>query len=249
MPRRLPARIASRPEPFPRSFSTSTTTSSYFDPPSSVIDGPSRRLPSVLEDSSEDSFFDSASQYGQSTIGLTASTSRPSTARPSTASGRKSRAGTYSVLGSSEAQSIVCAVSEARGVSPSVGVAFVNVSLGEVVLSQICDNQSYVKTIHKIQMMGPSKIIFMSTACPPTGQSTLFSLVDENIPDAHLDSFDRSAWSETAGLEYIHDLAFEDDIEPIKVAIQGKYYATASFSAVSPRSPSVCKLEMLTSPH
>jgi DNA mismatch repair protein MSH4 len=151
--------------------------------------------------------------------------------RPDTASGRKSRAA--SVLGHDDSQSIICAVSEARGVSPAVGVAFVNVSLGEVILSQICDNQSYVKTIHKIQMMGPSRILFMSTACPPHGSSTLFTLVQEHIPEAQLDAMDRSAWSEMAGMDYIKDLAFESDIEPIKVAIQGKYYATASFSAVS----------------
>ncbi|KAF5002230.1 hypothetical protein FGRMN_536 [Fusarium graminum] len=165
-----------------------------------------------------------------------ASISRPSTvrsgSRPGTASGRKSRNGTASsILGLSEAQSIVCAVSEARGVSPAVGVAFVNVSIGEVIISQICDNQSYVKTIHKIQMSGPSRILFMSTACPPNNPSTLFSLVQDLIPEAQIDALERSAWSETEGLEYIHKLAFKDDIEPLKVATQGKFYAISSFAA------------------
>jgi DNA mismatch repair protein MSH4 len=115
-----------------------------------------------------------------------------------------------------------------------VGVAFVDVSHGEVVLSQICDNQSYVKTIHKIQMASPSRIIFMASACPPNRPSTLYSLIERLIPDAQIDAFDRSAWSETAGLDYIQDLAFVNDIEPLKVVINGKFYATSSFSAVCP---------------
>ncbi|KAI5463606.1 muts domain V-domain-containing protein [Mariannaea sp. PMI_226] len=162
--------------------------------------------------------------------------SRPSTARPrtrlSTASGRKSRTGTTSsILGLTEFQSIICAVSEARGVSPVVGVAMVNVSIGEVVLSQICDNQSYVKTIHKIQMSAPLHILFMTTACQPQAPSTLFSLVQELVSEAQVNALDRSAWSETEGLEYIQDLAFKDDIEPLKVATQGKFYAISSLAA------------------
>ncbi|KAM0563139.1 hypothetical protein ACHAPJ_000853 [Fusarium lateritium] len=176
------------------------------------------------------------SGYAPSGTSTIQSISRPSTvcpgSRPGTSSGRKSRNTTASsILGLSETQSIVCAVSEARGVSPAVGVAFVNVSIGEVVISQICDNQSYVKTIHKIQLSAPSRILFMSTACPPNNPSTLFSLVQDLIPEAQIDALDRSAWSETDGLEYIHNLAFKDDIEPLKVATHGKFYAISSFAA------------------
>ncbi|PHH81844.1 hypothetical protein CDD82_7721 [Ophiocordyceps australis] len=154
-------------------------------------------------------------------------------ARPNTASGRKSRTATSSILGMGEQQNIVCAVTESRGVTPSVGVAFVNVSLGEVILSQICDNQSYVRTIHKLQIASPSRIVFVSTACPPMGHSVLYALVQELVSEAHCDSFDRSAWSEHSGLDYIQTLAFPADVAPVKVALQGKYYAICSLAAVS----------------
>ncbi|KAH7150268.1 muts domain V-domain-containing protein [Dactylonectria estremocensis] len=172
---------------------------------------------------------------------LSATSTRPSTSRPPTTCpgtrqsiqpGRKSRAATASsIMGLAESHSVVCAVSEARGVSPSVGVAFVNVSIGEVVLSQICDNQSFVKTIHKIQISAPSHILFMASACPPNAPSTLYSLVQDLVPEAQADTLDRSAWSETDGLEYIQNLAFKDDIEPLKVAAYGKFYAISSFAA------------------
>jgi len=140
------------------------------------------------------------------------------------------------ILGTNDDQTIICALGEARGVFPLVGMALVNISLGEAILSQICDNQSYVKTIHKLQMANPSRIVFMSTTCPPVKDNILFTLVNELIPDARIELLDRPSWSEVDGLEYINDLAFESDLEPIKVAVLGKYYSVSSFAAVRPVS-------------
>lgn len=147
-----------------------------------------------------------------------------------TASGRISRAA--SSIGASDGHQIICAVSEARGVSPSIGVAFINVSTGKAVLSQICDNQSYVKTMHKLTVFEPSRILIVSTACPPNQQSSLHATIEEELPTAQIVPLDRKYWSETAGLEYIQSLAFRADVEAIKVAIQGNFYATCAFSAV-----------------
>jgi DNA mismatch repair protein MSH4 len=123
-------------------------------------------------------------------------------------------------------------VSEARGVAPSVGIAFVNVSTGEAVLSQICDNQSYVKTTHKLSVFEPSRVLIVSTACPPNHKSSLCATIEEELPGVPIVALDRRYWSETAGLEYIQALAFKEDVEAIKVAIEGNFYATCSFSAV-----------------
>lgn len=156
------------------------------------------------------------------------------TVPPSTiASGRRSRATTTaSILGHTDSKSVICALSESRGVSPSVGLAIINVSIGEVILSQICDVQTYVKTIHKIQMSGPSRILIMSSTLPPNKPSDMSSLVQELVPEARILGLDRSSWSETAGLEYIQKLALVNDIEPLKVALNGKFYAVSSLSAV-----------------
>lgn len=192
-------------------------------------------------------------QYTPSVVSSRPSTSRASASRsgtrPSTASGHKSRTTTTSsILGLVEQQNIVCALGESCGVTPSVGVAFVSISLGEATLSQICDNQSYVKTIHKLQMLSPSRILFRSSVCPPNSPSTLFSLVQELVPEARCDALDRSAWSEHAGMDFIHKLAAPDDLEPVKFALQGKYYSTCSFAAVAAHScPRVVFYPLLTS--
>lgn len=149
-----------------------------------------------------------------------------------TPSGRRSRAA--SSIGVSEGHQVICAVSEARGVTPSVGLAFVNVSTGQAVLSQICDNQSYVKTTHKLAVFEPSRILIVSTACAPNPKSSLCSTIEEELPDVPIVPLSRKYWSEAAGLEYIENLAFKQDFQSVKVAIDGNFYAICSFSAVCP---------------
>ncbi|KAI8952097.1 muts domain V [Xylaria longipes] len=169
--------------------------------------------------------------YSYSTSHSVTSSSRPSALRrqASTASGRKSRA-TSSIWGA-DSHVIICAVTEARGVTPSVGLAFVNITTNEAILSQICDTQFYVRTVHKIQMYEPSTILMVNTALPPNPKSNLVSIIEAELPGTTIEPLDRKYWSEHAGLEFIQSLAFRDDLEAIKVAIGGNFYAVCSFAA------------------
>lgn len=154
---------------------------------------------------------------------------------PSSVSGHKSRCA--SSIGGNENHEIICAVSEARGVTPSVGIVFVNISTGEAMLSQICDTQFYIKTLHQITVYDPSRILLVSTTFPPNPVSTLYNMILETYPTTPLVPLDRKYWSERTGLEYLETLAFRADVEAIKVAIEGNFYATCAFSAVCPRPP------------
>ncbi len=176
------------------------------------------------------------STYGSRSASTSYSTgegrqTRPGTAALSTTSGRRSRAA--STLGGSEGHSVVCAVSEARGISPSVGVAFINISTGEAILSQINDTQFYIRTIHKIQVFEPSKILFPSSSCPPNPKSTLVTLIETDLAGVPVVPLNRKYWSEAAGLEFVQALAFKEDVEAIKFSLEGKFYAICSFCAVS----------------
>ncbi|KAI7082013.1 hypothetical protein KC356_g8706 [Hortaea werneckii] len=152
---------------------------------------------------------------------------RPSTARPSTA---RPRTG-YSTLGA-ENQEIICAISESRGISPTVGLAFVNLDTGEAVLSQISDSQTYVRTTHKLMVYAPSTILIVSTASNP--KSKLFSIEEDSLLEmnSNMVLLDRRYWAETTGLEYIQQLAFRDDVETIKTAVNGNYYSVCCIAAV-----------------
>jgi DNA mismatch repair protein MSH4 len=157
--------------------------------------------------------------------------SRPSASRTGSRPGTRSRRAP-STIGGGESQQIICAVSEARGVSPTVGLAFINISTGEAVLSQICDNQFYVRTCHKIQVFEPTEILIVSTSAPPNLKSKMYSILEEEISGSKIVPVDRKYWSETAGLDYIQQLAFIEDVEAIKVAIGGNYFATCCLAAV-----------------
>ena len=152
------------------------------------------------------------------------STARPRTARPRTGA---------STIARVEAQQVVCAIAESRGISPTVGIAFVNLDTGEAVICQICDSQTYIRTVHKLTVYGPSEILVMSTAASP--KSKLFSIIEENLQaiNSKLTLLDRRYWAEPAGYECIQSLAFAEDVEAIKIAIAGNYYAICSIAAVS----------------
>ncbi|KAK4963762.1 hypothetical protein LTR28_004429 [Elasticomyces elasticus] len=145
----------------------------------------------------------------------------PATARPRTS------ASTFGV----ENQQIICAVNESRGISPTVGLAFVNLDTGEAVLSQICDSQTYVRTIHKLMVYSPSQILIVSTAANP--KSKLFAIIEEQLEtlQSGIVLLDRSYWAETTGLEYTQQLAFAEDVEAIKISIGGNYFAVCCIAA------------------
>lgn len=154
---------------------------------------------------------------------------RPGTGRPSTA---RPRTGA-STIARIESQYVVCAVAESRGISPTVGLAFVNLDLAEAVLCQINDSQTYVRTVHKLKVYGPSEILIVATASSP--KSKLFSIIEENLEDigSKITLLDRRYWVESTGYEYIQALAFKEDVEAIKISVQGNYYTICCIAAVS----------------
>ena len=123
-------------------------------------------------------------------------------------------------------------MAESRGVSPTVGLVFVNLDTGEAALSQINDSQTYVRTLNKLMVYGPSRILIPNTAADPP--STLYMLIRDNELDigCRTDPIDRRYFAETTGLEYIRQLAFAPDVEAISTAIGSNYWAVCGFAAV-----------------
>ncbi|KAJ4312218.1 MutS protein msh4 [Neodidymelliopsis sp. IMI 364377] len=176
------------------------------------------------------SYTSASSSYGYGDYNTTTTSrprTRPDTGRPSTA---RPRTGA-STIARIESQRVVCAVAESRGISPTVGLAFVNLDTGEAVLCQINDSQTYVRTTHKLKVYGPSEILIVSTASSP--KSKLFSIIEENLDDigSKITLLDRRYWADSTGYDYIQTLAFKEDIEAIKISVQGNYYAICCVAA------------------
>jgi len=113
-----------------------------------------------------------------------------------------------------------------------VGLAFINLDTCCASLCQISDSQTYVKTIHQLNIHSPSEVLFMSTAVSP--KSKLFSIIEEELEDFDVGivSLARRYYAEDSGLEYVDQLALREDVETIKLALTGNYFAICSFAAV-----------------
>ncbi|KAL8388866.1 hypothetical protein RB595_008986 [Gaeumannomyces hyphopodioides] len=129
-----------------------------------------------------------------------------------------------------EGRTIICAVAEARGVAPPVGIAIIDIELGQATLCQVADTQCYVHTIHKIRVHEPSHILVISSNVTPE-KSMLCGVLEEEMVGANMVPLPRRYWTEEIGRDYIDKLAFPDDIDALKVSVEGKFFALCSLAA------------------
>ncbi|EGX51074.1 hypothetical protein AOL_s00054g810 [Orbilia oligospora ATCC 24927] len=167
----------------------------------------------------------------QSSRPQTTTSNRPGTrgagARPPS---RPRTAGSISG-GPSTSQQVICALTESRGVVAQVGLAFVNVSTAECTLCEICDSQTYVRTLHKLAVFDPLEILIPETILPPR-TSKIPGIIQENLPGARLTTLPRKYYNENIGMDYISRLSFKSEAESVQVAISGKFYAISAAAAV-----------------
>lgn len=82
-------------------------------------------------------------------------------------------------------------------------------------------------------MFNPTVILVVASSASP--KSKLYSIMEDAIQDdinSNMTLLDRRYWSETTGLEYIQQLAFSQDVDTIKTAVTGNYFAVCCFAAV-----------------
>ncbi|CAA7267689.1 unnamed protein product [Cyclocybe aegerita] len=159
--------------------------------------------------------------------------SRPTTARPQTAASVRHE-GSY-----------VIAVLEGRGVSREVGIAALDRDTGKVVLVQVADCQTYVKSLHQMHLHTPCLILIPDTflsasdaALAPSGKrsastSLLVEYIQEEFPGIQTEPVGRRYWNDAGGLEFVLQLCVEDDERAGTVlAVSNKYYALSAACAL-----------------
>ncbi|KAJ8462533.1 hypothetical protein ONZ45_g17900 [Pleurotus djamor] len=135
-------------------------------------------------------------------------TGRPQTARPVTAASVRPE-GTY-----------VVALIEGRGVAREVGLAALDRDTGKVILIQLADCQTYVKTLHQMHLYFPLVILvpdtFVSTTEATPGLATkntqnmsmLVEYIREEFPYVPIESVGRKYWNDAGGLEFVDQLYY-----------------------------------------
>ncbi|KAJ4485332.1 muts domain V-domain-containing protein [Lentinula aciculospora] len=162
--------------------------------------------------------------------------SRVSTARPQTSTSTRHEG------------SFVIALVEGRGVGREVGLAALDKDIGRVVLVQLSDCQTYVKTLHQMHLHKPSLILvpdtFLSVSDAAltaigrsskrdTNSSLLVEFIREEFPDTQLEPIPRKYWNESSGLEFIQQLCVEDEERAGTIlAVSSKYYVLSACSAL-----------------
>ena len=169
-----------------------------------------------------------ASRAPTSYTAASTSYSTSGTLRPTTSSQHRGRPRTAASTIAGD-QQIICAIAESRGYPPVVGIAFVNLSTAEASVCQISDNQTYERTIQKLQVYDPTEVLVAQTN--NNVKSRLNSLLETQV-DTRATPLDRKFWAENVGIDYVQQLAFLEDVEAIKVSISGNYFAVCCLAAV-----------------
>ena len=89
-----------------------------------------------------------------------------------------------------------------------------------------------MRTLHKIRVFEPTEILLPNTV-NQQAKSKLRQLLEANLEyDPQITSINRKYFSEEKGVQYICQFAFREEIESLKVSMEGNYFATCCFAAV-----------------
>ncbi|POG68044.1 putative DNA mismatch repair protein MutS [Rhizophagus irregularis DAOM 181602=DAOM 197198] len=120
---------------------------------------------------------------------------------------------------------------EGRGVATEVGMCFIDLRTSECILSQIADSQTYVKTLHKLNLYNPVEIILSVTAIEPS-KSKLCKILEDNMPMASIIPIGRKYFNDAIGLNYIKQYSLEEDSASLILGITSKFYCLAATGAI-----------------
>ncbi|CAB4399972.1 unnamed protein product [Rhizophagus irregularis] len=144
---------------------------------------------------------------------------------------RRPKTSASACIGGRDNHSFVVAMIEGRGVATEVGMCFIDLRTSECILSQIADSQTYVKTLHKLNLYNPVEIILSVTAIEPS-KSKLCKILEDNMPMASIIPIGRKYFNDAIGLNYIKQYSLEEDSASLILGITSKFYCLAATGAI-----------------
>ncbi|KAF9183929.1 MutS protein msh4 [Haplosporangium sp. Z 767] len=140
-------------------------------------------------------------------------------------------ASSKSTGGTKGGQSLLVAVVEGRGLGAEVGMCFCDLKTSEVILCQIADSQTYVRSLQKLNLYEPQEILVPITAVEPVN-SKLVKFIKENVPTSSITPVARRYFNDATGLEYIKKYVVEEGSASLLLNIPTKYFCLAATAAV-----------------
>ncbi|GFG40763.1 hypothetical protein Cfor_06041, partial [Coptotermes formosanus] len=126
----------------------------------------------------------------------------------------------------------IVALTEGRGQARGeVGIAALDVNYPLLILCQISDNQTYMNTLTKINVLNPIEILVPNTFCDMHSTSKLYTLVQEAFPTVSVSSVLRKHFRDSVGLQQIETLC-ADEYSSVQIVVSQKFYALAAAAAL-----------------
>ncbi|CAO3697576.1 unnamed protein product [Rhizopus microsporus] len=133
-----------------------------------------------------------------------------------------------------QAPKCIMSVTEGRGVAIEVGICIFDVNSCECTLSQFADSTTFARTIQKISLNDPQKILvsFVGNKCSEEikESSKLYQLIEQQFPHVSFIFLPRKHFNDEMGINYIKHYGLQEDIPGLLVGVSSKYYCLAATS-------------------
>jgi DNA mismatch repair protein MSH4 len=115
-----------------------------------------------------------------------------------------------------------------------IGVAVINMTVGEVDLFRIVNDDKYRRLAETLWRAStwPQTFVVLKTAVDQHSKSTVTDCLEKEFPDADIVPMDREHWNESEGLKLIDRFAWRADIKAIRQDLDRNFYVSCAFSAV-----------------
>ncbi|SAL94820.1 hypothetical protein [Absidia glauca] len=124
----------------------------------------------------------------------------------------------------------VMAITEGCGVATEVGICYMHLPSGKCTLAQISDLSTFTKTMLKIYLANPSKVLV--TRPPSEPPTMLIQMIEKHFPQVQLLPFPRKNFDDKDGLAYIQKFGFSENVVSLLRALSAKYYCLAATCAL-----------------
>lgn len=126
---------------------------------------------------------------------------------------------------------VYCAIAEGRGVATVVGMCFIIPATCELVMSNIVDSQTYIRTLQKLDVFDPDEILLPISSIIPT-KSKLCLLIEEHFPGAKIVETPRRQFSQEIERELVLKYACKTKREALNYELNDKYFMVSAASAL-----------------
>ncbi|KAI8078626.1 muts domain V-domain-containing protein [Halteromyces radiatus] len=126
--------------------------------------------------------------------------------------------------------STLMAITEGCGVATEIGICTIHMSSSECMIAQISDLPTFTKTMHKIYLANPSKILVPVSVMDQ--RSKLLELIEKHFPTIQLTSLPRKDFNDEDGIAFIKKYGMEVNVPSLTHALSTKYYCLAAVAAL-----------------